>query len=208
MVLRIDRATGTSSIMIIVGLMAGATLAAACASETGSDWSHAPHGQHDQVVAPAPAPVISATPSDGGIDEAQYVTDVARGFELYQMTCAACHGIRGQGVSGPALNDQAKLFDALTPTGEPGDGYLNPIFLDELLTEGGSYVCGDPNSLMAAFKEPKGPLGDRQVEQLIAWITASSAIVFEHRSEDISGWRDPQWTPGPETTPVPACWQS
>ena len=50
--------------------------------------------------------------------EVQYVTDVARGYELYLANCAECHGEAGQGGIGPRLNDQGKLYNALTPGGD------------------------------------------------------------------------------------------
>ena len=91
-----------------------------------------------------------------------------------------CHGDNGQGGVGPPLNDQPKLYNALTADGQSGTGHLNPDYIDNVLTVGGRYVCGDPDSLMLAFKEPDGPLNYRQVEELIAWITASSDITFEY----------------------------
>jgi len=150
--------------------------------------------------------------------EDQYVTDVARGYELYLANCAACHGEQGQGGVGPPLNDQGKLYNALTPAGDAGTGHLNPNYIDNVLTVGGRYVCGNPDSLMQAWKDPAGPLNYRQVEELIAWITASKDVVFERHiqthggdaapaePEMISGWRDPNYTPGPDDTPVPDCW--
>jgi hypothetical protein len=151
--------------------------------------------------------------------DVQYVTDVSRGYELYIANCAECHGAEGQGGVGPRLNDQAKLYNALTPAGEPGSGHLNPNYIDNVLTVGGRYVCGDPNSLMAAWLEPNGPLNYRQVEELIVWLTASSEVTFEHEPashgegeavepEVMAGWRDPNWQPGPEDTPPPACWKN
>jgi mono/diheme cytochrome c family protein/uncharacterized cupredoxin-like copper-binding protein len=151
--------------------------------------------------------------------DVQYVTDVSRGYELYIANCAECHGAEGQGGIGPRLNDQAKLYNALTPAGEPGSGHLNPNYIDNVLTVGGRYVCGDPNSLMAAWLEPNGPLNYRQVEELIAWLTASNEVIFEHEPashgegeavepEVVAGWRDPNWQPGPEDTPPPACWKN
>ncbi len=153
--------------------------------------------------------------------DVQYVTDVSRGYELFIANCATCHGTQGQGGIGPPLNDQAKLYNALTPAGEPGSGHLNPTYINNVLTVGGRYVCGDPNSLMATWKEPNGPLNYRQVEELIAWITASKDIQFVYEPkthgaaqgaavepQTIAGWRDPNWQPGPDDTPPPACWKN
>jgi len=153
--------------------------------------------------------------------DVQYVTDVARGYELYIANCAECHGDNGQGGIGPRLNDQGKLYNVLTPAGDTGTGHLNPNYLDNVLTVGGRYVCGDPESLMAAWQDPEGPLNYRQVEELIAWLTASQDIIFEPHTEShgeadeedaepevVAGWRDLDYVPGPEDTPVPACWKA
>jgi mono/diheme cytochrome c family protein len=153
--------------------------------------------------------------------EKQYVTDVARGYELYLANCARCHGEDGQGGIGPPLNSQPKLYNALTADGRPGTGHLNPDYIDHVLTVGGRYVCGDPNSLMAAWRQPDGPLTYRQVEELIAWVTASDEIVFTYEPEThgvdaaetveprvVTGWRDPHWEPEPGATPPPACWRN
>ncbi len=151
--------------------------------------------------------------------DTQYVTDVARGYELYLANCATCHGEDGQGGIGPRLNDQGKLYNVLTPGGDPGTGHLNPDYLHNVLNVGGRYVCGDPNSLMAQWQQPAGPLNYRQIEELIAWVTASQDVTFERRvathgeevkgePEVISGWRDPDYQPGPEDTPVPDCWKA
>jgi mono/diheme cytochrome c family protein/uncharacterized cupredoxin-like copper-binding protein len=152
--------------------------------------------------------------------DVQYVTDVSRGYELYLANCASCHGTEGQGGVGPKLNDQAKLYNVLTPGGGPGSGHLNPSYLDNVLTVGGRYVCGDPNSLMASWRQPNGPLNYRQVEELIAWLTASDNVVFERHIEShggeaesgepevVAGWRDPDWQPEPGATPPPACWKN
>jgi len=152
--------------------------------------------------------------------EEQYVTDVARGYELFLANCARCHGDNGQGGIGPPLNSQPKLYNALTDDLQSGSGHLNPDYIDSVLTVGGRYVCGDPNSLMLAFKQPDGPLNYREVEELIAWITASDEIVFTYAPESheadaevvepvvVHGWRDPDWQPEPGATPPPACWRN
>jgi hypothetical protein len=75
---------------------------------------------------------------------------------------------------------------------------------------------------MVSWLEPNGPLNYRQVEELIAWMTASSDVIFEHEveshgeadggesaePEQIAGWRDPNWEPAPGATPPPACWRN
>lgn len=197
--------------MIRIAILLLALVATACTNEMGTNWSYAPLTSVDTSARPEATALVEAVgirePTDGGMADTQYVSDVARGFGLYQINCAACHGPDGQGGIGPSLNDQAKLFDAITPSGEPGSGHLNPVHIDRVLTEGGSYVCGDPLSIMIAYKEPNGYLSDRQVQELIAWITASSEIVFDSGSGMVSGWRDPSWEPEPEITPVPACWK-
>jgi uncharacterized cupredoxin-like copper-binding protein/mono/diheme cytochrome c family protein len=152
----------------------------------------------------------------------QYVQDVARGYDLYLANCARCHGEEGRGGIGPPLNDQAKLYNVLTADGQPGSGHLNPDFLDNVLTVGGRYICGDPDSLMAVWREPGGPLNYRQIEELIAWLTASSDTEFKYEPEShgeaadeehaepvlVRGWRDPTWEPEPGATPPPACWRA
>src|SRR6187431_1860267 len=45
----------------------------------------------------------------------QQVTAVERGYNLYEANCAQCHGKQGEGLVGPALNRQDKLFAHLNP---------------------------------------------------------------------------------------------
>lgn len=166
---------------------------------------------------------IPAVGAEGRLDtevDVQYVTDVARGYELYLANCARCHGENGGGGVGPPLNDQPKLYNALTATRESGSGHMNPEYIDNVLTVGGRYVCGDPNSQMAVWRRPGGPLNYRQIEELTAWLTASSDISFEHEEEShgpddpggeavlVRGWRDPEWKPEPGATPPPSCWRA
>lgn len=152
--------------------------------------------------------------------DAQYVTDVSRGYALYLANCARCHGNNGEGGVGPGLNDQMKLYNTLTAAGLPGNGHLNPEYLHAVLAEGGRYVCGDPNSVMPAWLDPKGPLNYKEVEDIIRWITASEEIEFTYvphvaegagetlpPPETVNGWRDPEFTPPPDATPVPECWR-
>jgi plastocyanin/mono/diheme cytochrome c family protein len=132
----------------------------------------------------------------------QVVTDVSRGYKLYQANCSRCHGQQGQGGIGPVLNDQMKLL-----------AHLNPQFLKNVLQVGGRYVCGDANSLMPAWEQPLGPLNYQEVNELIAWLRAPNDLTFEGidpatgEAAEISGWRDANFVQPPTATPVPNCWK-
>lgn len=151
--------------------------------------------------------------------ETQYVTSVARGHALYLANCAQCHGEQGQGGIGPPLNDQMKLYNTITEAGLPGPGHLNPSYLQAVLEEGGRYVCGDPNSIMPAWEQPRGPLNYREIEEIIAFMLASDDVTWEELhvvhevgvtpapAEEFHGWRDPDFEPPPDATPVPECWR-
>jgi mono/diheme cytochrome c family protein/uncharacterized cupredoxin-like copper-binding protein len=153
-------------------------------------------------------------------ERAQYITDVSRGYALFLANCARCHGNQGQGGIGPPLNDQGKLYNTLTADGLSGPGHLNPDYIRAVLTEGGRYVCGDPASVMPAWLQPKGPLNYREVEEIITFILASTNDVFYYQPAHAElgatlpppareqGWRDPNYTPPPDATPVPACWRA
>jgi mono/diheme cytochrome c family protein/uncharacterized cupredoxin-like copper-binding protein len=165
-------------------------------------------------------PVVGFGGRLGDTTQDQYVTDVSRGYALFLANCARCHGPEGKGGVGPPLNDQAKLYNALTSTGAAGGGHLNPDYIRSVLTEGGRIVCGDPNSVMPAWLQPKGPLNYKEVEDIIAFITASKDTKFTYQPQhvlppetipppvDEEGWRDPSYSPPPDATPVPACWRA
>lgn len=156
----------------------------------------------------------------GAEEQTQYVTDVARGHELYLANCARCHGDNGEGGIGPPLNDQGKLYQAVTAQGLPGPGHLNPDYLEIVLNTGGRYVCGDPNSQMPAWLQPVGPLNYREINEIIDFLLASNEVRWVHVDtheepghtpeppREVSGWRDPNYTPPPAATPVPACWRA
>ena len=152
--------------------------------------------------------------------ESQQVIDVSRGYALYLANCARCHGNSGEGGVGPILNDQGKLYNAVTAQGLPGTGHLNPDYLHTVLEVGGRYVCGDPNSVMPAWLDPKGPLNYKEVEDIILWIVASQDTSFVYQPlhveppatipppVTVQGWRDPDYSPPPDATPVPECWRA
>jgi mono/diheme cytochrome c family protein/plastocyanin len=148
---------------------------------------------------------------DVAADE-QQVVSVERGYNIYQANCAQCHGANGEGGKGPTLNRQDKLF-----------AHLNPDYLHNVLTVGGRYVCGDPNSIMPIWSNegnPPGPLNYKQVEDVINFIRAENTHTFrvmdpslfepvkDENGEEktFTGWVDPTYEPAPGATPFPACW--
>jgi len=152
--------------------------------------------------------------------QTQQVTSVDRGEALFLANCARCHGAQGQGGIGPPLDDQAKLYNAVTPAGVAGTGHLNPNYIRNVLTVGGRYVCGDPNSLMPVWANTNGgPLNYVQIDDIIAFLTASKDITWQYQPptpaggtpppvETHHGWRDPAYQPAADATPVPACWRN
>jgi mono/diheme cytochrome c family protein len=140
----------------------------------------------------------------------QQVQAVEEGYNLFEANCARCHGAQGQGGIGPVLNDQMKLFD-----------HLNPTYIKNVLTAGGRYVCGNPNSLMPVWADTNGgPLNYVQINDLIAFLRAPSTQTYEvldpslnepvvgpdGKVETFKGWVDPNFHPDPSATPFPACW--
>jgi mono/diheme cytochrome c family protein/plastocyanin len=143
----------------------------------------------------------------------QQVIAVERGYNLYQANCARCHGANGEGGIGPVLNRQDKLF-----------AHLNENYLRQVLNAGGRYVCGNPNSQMPVWADtgnPPGPLNYVQIDDLIAFLRASSTetyqvrddVLFEPKIDPVTGevktfkgWVDPAYTPDAGATPYPDCW--
>lgn len=146
-------------------------------------------------------------------DEAQQVTSIERGYNLYEANCAQCHGVNGEGGKGPQLNRQDKLF-----------AHLNPAYIQTMLQVGGRYACGNPNSIMPVWSNtgnPPGPLNYKQIQDLINFIRASKdstytvldPSLFEPvidpatgKEKTFTGWVDPNYKPDAGATPFPACW--
>ncbi len=159
---------------------------------------------------------------------AQQVTDVERGYNLFEANCARCHGpnglgpnepdaatkaAAGQGYIGPELNAQEKLF-----------AHLNAAYLRNVLTVGGRYVCGNANSQMPIWSDkgnPPGPLNYRQIDELIAYLRAGNDKTYEVRDastnepvidpatgkvKTFTPWRDPNYKPVAAATPYPDCY--
>ena len=145
--------------------------------------------------------------------KAQQVTNVERGYNVFQANCAQCHGVNGEGGKGPVINDQSKLF-----------AHLNEDYLRNILQVGGRYACGNPNSIMPVWSNtgnPPGPLNYMQINDVIAFIRASKADTYvkldpnlsepvvdpvTKQVETFNGWVDPNYSPAPGATPFPACW--
>jgi plastocyanin len=145
--------------------------------------------------------------------DAQQVTAVERGYNIYQSNCARCHGVNGEGLIGPVLNSQEKLFQ-----------HLNPQYLNNILTVGGRYACGNADSIMPTWSDkgtPPGPLNYKQIEDLILFLRAPNTMTFVVRNPELfepeidpvtgeektfTGWVDPTYKPAPGATPYPDCW--
>jgi plastocyanin/mono/diheme cytochrome c family protein len=156
------------------------------------------------------APFGLSTPRLDQQASVQQVTSIEKGYNLFEANCARCHGTNGEGGIGPVLNDQAKLFSHLTPQ-----------YIKNVLTVGGRYVCGNPNSLMPVWADTNGgPLNYIQIQALIDFIRAPSTQEFIVRNpslnepvigadgkiETFKGWLDPTYKPAPSSTPVPDCY--
>ncbi|HYQ31801.1 MAG TPA: cupredoxin domain-containing protein [Lapillicoccus sp.] len=169
------------------------------------------------------APLGLSTPRLAAEASAQTVTDVERGYNLFEANCARCHGPNGLGPTepdaatagyiGPQLNSQEKLFN-----------HLNEQYLRNVLQVGGRYVCGNANSQMPVWSNtgnPPGPLNYRQIDEVIAFLRATNDHTYDKRDpstnepiidpatgkvETFTGWRDPNYAPAPGATPYPDCY--
>jgi mono/diheme cytochrome c family protein len=146
-------------------------------------------------------------------EEAQQVTSIERGYNIYQANCAQCHGANGEGGIGPTLNRQDKLFE-----------HLSRAYLANILEVGGRYACGTPNSIMPVWSNtgnPPGPLNYKAIEDLINCLRAEKGREYRVLNPELlepvidpvtgeektfEGWVDPNYRPEPGATPYPACW--
>jgi mono/diheme cytochrome c family protein/plastocyanin len=153
--------------------------------------------------------------------QAQQVTAVERGYNIFEANCARCHGPNGlgplespqpdTGYIGPTLNSQEKLYQ-----------HLNPDYLRNVLTVGGRYVCGNAHSQMPVWADVNGgPLNYIDIQELIAFLRATKDQTYEVRDPSLNepivdpssgkvktfhGWVDPNYRPPPGSTPYPDCY--
>lgn len=90
-----------------------------------------------------------------GAAEALNQVSIRRGRQLYLENCTACHGTRGEGIAGPALNNKKLLAKA-------SDEVLFAIIR-----------AGRPGTTMPAWGQDNGgPLTDEDIRQVVAFIRA------------------------------------
>src|SRR5512135_1104462 len=78
---------------------------------------------------------------------------VLAGRQIYVANCTPCHGTRGEGGVGPALNDKNVLTKG---TNEVLAGYI---------------AVGRPNTLMPAWSQAHGgPLTDEDIRNVVSFI--------------------------------------
>ena len=92
--------------------------------------------------------------------------NLTRGRELYVDNCTACHGTRGEGVDGPALNNKALLKTAT----------------DEVLFD--TIKAGRPNTTMPAWGQTVGgPLTDEDMRHVVSFMRAWEPNAPEIKTE-------------------------
>ena len=155
----------------------------------------------------------------------QYVTDVSRGYALFLANCATLPRRQRPGRRRAAAQQPGQALQRRhRRTASPGTGHLNPNYITTVLEVGGRYVCGDAEQRHAGLaRNPTGPLNYREVEELIAFITATNETTLDLRAAPRGRLTaGPTRRPGrrptagatrtsrraPGATPVPACWRN
>ncbi len=91
------------------------------------------------------------------------------GEQLWNLTCSACHGTAGEGVSAPALNSKQFLQAA---TNEQIQTFV---------------AVGVPGTQMAAYSQDfAGPLTSEQIRAITVFLRT-----WEEDAPDRPDWRDP-----------------
>ena len=85
--------------------------------------------------------------------------------QLYEQTCAMCHGTGGKGDGPTSQSFQPKPADLTVVVKDRSEAYLT-----KLITEGGPSVGKSP--LMPSYK---GILNEKQVESVVQYVKGLSA---------------------------------
>ena len=124
--------------------------------------------------------------------------------------------------SGPPLNDQAKLYNAVTATGaagqRPPQSRLHPVGADRgralscAATRTASCPPGsNPRARSTIARSTRSSPGSRPARTPSSRISRrrpKAATGTPPPAVTVQGWRDPNFTPPPDATPVPACWRA
>ncbi|MDH3607318.1 MAG: cytochrome c [Acidimicrobiia bacterium] len=101
--------------------------------------------------------------------EAQLEFLADQGAGIYELNCASCHGVEGQGGIGPALNSMQFLEDSSD---------------EQTIT---LIAVGVPGSQMSAYSlDFGGPLTSEQIKAIATFIRS-----WEETAPDVPNWRDP-----------------
>ncbi len=118
-------------------------------------------------------------------DEYQYNGRVERGALLFANNCRTCHGIKGQGFVGPALNGAARVEGGLADFQDQSPLILaaNQALIRRTLQ------CGRAGTIMPAWlKDNGGSLSRIQVEHLVELMTAPTTELDEEGKASSKGW--------------------
>ena len=99
---------------------------------------------------------------------------VVAGRQLWALNCATCHGERGQGGEGPALNSQEFLLSV-------SDAQIHGIV-----------AGGIPGTAMPAWlDEYGGPLTEQQIAAVVAYVRS-----WQPTAPSVPDWRTPSTPTG------------
>jgi mono/diheme cytochrome c family protein len=109
-------------------------------------------------------------PSSRDAARQSHLQSLARqGEGIYQLNCASCHGVSGEGGIGPALNSQQFLQSAT----------------DEQIAL--LVAVGGPGSQMSAYSiDFGGPLTSEQIDAVTTYLRS-----LESDAPDVPNWRTP-----------------
>lgn len=112
---------------------------------------------------------ITEPANRGAARESHRASLAQQGESIYQLNCAACHGVSGEGGVGPALN--SKQF--LTAANDEQVGLLVAV--------------GVPGTQMSAYAlDFGGPLTSEQIDAVVTFLRS-----LEPDAPDVPDWRSP-----------------